>query len=36
MKELRISKVVNYEYAPASTVDKRGARTVWIKFAGKS
>ncbi|KAG6943923.1 hypothetical protein JG687_00018163 [Phytophthora cactorum] len=43
MKELRITKVynadhtgVNYEYVPASTVDKRGAKTVWAKCAGKS
>ncbi|KAG6941556.1 hypothetical protein JG688_00018605 [Phytophthora aleatoria] len=43
MKELRITKVyhadqtgVNYEYVPASTVDKRGAKTVWVKCTGKS
>ncbi|KAG6964078.1 hypothetical protein JG688_00007863, partial [Phytophthora aleatoria] len=43
MKELRITKVynagqtgVNYKYVPASTVVKRGSKTVWVKCAGKS
>ncbi|KAE9038231.1 hypothetical protein PR003_g4075 [Phytophthora rubi] len=43
MEELNITKVynadqtgVNYEYVPTSTVNRRGAKTVWVKCAGKS
>ncbi|KAG6619867.1 NPP1 protein [Phytophthora cinnamomi] len=43
MKELKISKVynadqtgVNYEYVPTQTVSPLGAKTVWVRCAGKT